>query len=67
MNEAEQNMEVQQRIETFLKEYNELCTKFSLRVVAIPKFLPENEGKFSIGVEYKLANLPPLTKEGETK
>jgi hypothetical protein len=44
--------------EEFIKEYNELCNKFGLTLVALPSFIRRDDGTYSTVIQFSVEVLP---------
>ena len=41
----------QQRADEFVKEYQTLCEKYEMKIKVIPKFVPRDDGSWSVVLE----------------
>ena len=47
----------QEKVNTFTKEYNELCLKHGFQIISQPVFVPTNHGSFELIVKLGVEKL----------
>jgi hypothetical protein len=58
MNDPYKQKDIETRTEKFLREYEDLCKKHQIQLVAYPQFVPTGVQGFAVG-----ANISPLDRK----